>query len=75
MLGVAGFVESAPSVLAADRLDQSITFPGTSIGAQNARGDFDGRILEIEVDLFCERRSTPRSVSVASSAGTMRSDG
>ena len=53
----------------------SITRPGTSIGEQNARGDLSGRCSTSRCTFCCARRSMPRSPSVASSAGTMRSAG
>ena len=52
-----------------------MTRSGTSIGTQNARGDLFGRSSRSSSTFFCERRSTPRSASVASSAGTIRSSG
>ena len=53
----------------------SITFPGTSIGAQNARGDLLGRASRSRWTFSCACRSMPRSVSVCSSAGSIWSFG
>ncbi len=53
----------------------SITFPGTSIGAQKARGVFFGRSSRSRWTFSCEPRSMPRSDRVPSSAGSIRSFG
>ena len=49
------------------------TRPGTSIGEQNARGSLFGRSSRSSSTFCCARRSMPRSASVPSSAGSIRS--
>ena len=51
----------------------STTRSGTSIGAQNARGDFFSRCSTSSSTFACAWRSMPRSASVASSAGSILS--
>ena len=53
----------------------SITLPGISIGAQNARGLFVGRSSTSRWTFCCASRSMPRSASVPRSAGSIRSAG
>ena len=51
----------------------STTRSGTSIGAQNARGDFFSRASTSSSTFVCARMSIPMPESVASSAGSMSS--
>src|SRR5512132_2090668 len=53
----------------------SMTRPGTSMGAQKARGVLVGRDSMSRWTFSCARRSIPRHSSVASRAGTIRSAG
>ena len=75
VLGVAGLVEErAPVVLPPIGWITSITFPGTSIGEQNARGVFAGALLEVEVDVLLRRagRSRGRPASPRAPAASGR---
>ena len=53
----------------------SITLPGISIGAQNARGLFVGRSSTSRWTFCCASRSIPRFASVPRRAGSIRSAG
>ena len=76
MLGVPGLVEEgAPVVCAAHRLDDEDDAAGDLDRRQNARGLFFGRCSTSSSTFCCDLRSTPMSVSVASSAGSIFSFG
>ena len=76
VLGVPGLVEErVPVVRPAHRLDHEDDAAGDSIGAQKARGDLLGRVLDVELDVLLRARSIPSSPRVPVSAGSIASAG